>query len=159
MTCGVTCGSLRLLFSLGRIVKVMLEQLRLNQTIDETIVARAAVCLVRPSQFGNSPLPNWADVKPFLSQVVRDFDYWRKKYVVFLTKKIPHPNILSNCVVRWHGSGRGAPAPRCWAPAKAPCRIPMPKSDCRMGYNSNTLNLVNPSASICENNFLEENYG
>jgi hypothetical protein len=86
VTCGATCGVPRLLFSLRRIVKVMLEQLRLNQAVDETIVACAAVCLVRPSQFGNGPLPNWADVKSFLSQVVTDFNHCHKKYTVFVTK-------------------------------------------------------------------------
>ena len=56
----------------------MLEQLRLNQSDGKRLLRHAAICLVRPSQLGNGSLPNWADVKSFVSRAVRNFGYWRK---------------------------------------------------------------------------------
>jgi hypothetical protein len=49
-----------------------------------------------------------ADVKYFLPQVVTEFDYWRKKYAVFLTKNYLHPTIFSNCANHRHASVGGS---------------------------------------------------
>jgi hypothetical protein len=58
--------------------EAMLEQLRLNQADGKRLLRHAAICLVRPTQLGNGPLPNWADVKSFVSRAVRNCGYWRK---------------------------------------------------------------------------------